>query len=54
MISLKQMNDIVDEVYHMKRFIGLHCPGTVCGRYAATLELLGNHSFVKNEYIYDN
>ena len=49
MISLKRLNEIVDEIYHMKRFIGLHCPGPSAGGMLQHGELLGNHSIVKNE-----
>ena len=51
--STKQLNEIVDEIYHAKDPLNSP-PRDRLRDMLQHFELLGNHSSVKNEYIYDN
>ena len=51
--STKQLNEIVDEIYHVKGPLNSP-PRNRLRDMLQHFELLGNHRFVKNEYIYDN
>ena len=47
--STKQLNEIVDEIYHVKRTIEFSVPEQSARGMLQHGKLLGNHSFVKNE-----